>query len=303
VKISDVLVENFRPGTLERWGIGPEALHEVNPGLVIMRISGFGQVGPYSGRSSYNPVACAFGGVTYLGGWPDRAPLRDGVTAGDYVSALFGALGVVEALVRRDLDGRGQVVDVAMVEAALRMTGDTIALKTGLGIRQERAGGSWATYPISITTPTSDGNFVAISAQTWEEVYTIVSGLGTVAPQTPDDARAALLSFAAGRGRTEVVDAFAKAGAWCSPVYSAADILQDEHVRSRGNVVRVDDPVLGRVAIPGVVPTFERARGGVAYWSASKGSDNDAVFQDLLGYSPRLIADLTRPAAAASTED
>jgi crotonobetainyl-CoA:carnitine CoA-transferase CaiB-like acyl-CoA transferase len=303
VKLSDVLVENFRPGTLERWGVGPEDLHRINPGLVIMRISGFGQIGPYSGRSSYNPVACAFGGVTYLGGWPDRTPLRDGVTAGDYVSALFGALGTLEALVRRDLDRQGQVVDVAMYESALRMTGDTIALKTGLGIRQERAGGAWPAYPISITCTASDGNYVAISAQTWAEVAIITARLGLSAAATEAGARAGLQQYVGARSRSDAVTALSNSGAWCSPVNSAADLLEDEHAWARGNLVRLVDESLGTVSAPGVVPSFARKPGSVARWSASKGSDNAAVFGGLLGYSPEQIASLKRPALPAAEPD
>src|SRR5437667_95229 len=107
VRLSDVIVENFRPGTLERWNLGPAALHAVNPRLVLLRSSGFGQSGPYAGRAAFNPVGLAFGGMTYLNGSPDRPPLRDGVTAADYSTALFNVLGVLAALLCRDLDGEG----------------------------------------------------------------------------------------------------------------------------------------------------------------------------------------------------
>jgi crotonobetainyl-CoA:carnitine CoA-transferase CaiB-like acyl-CoA transferase len=281
-----------------------------------MRISGFGQTGPYSPRSSYNPVACAFGGVTYLGGWPDRAPLRDGVTAGDYVSALFGVFGTVAALVRRDLDGLGQVVDVAMYEAALRMTGDTIGLKTGLGVRQERAGGAWAAYPISLTFVAADGRYVEVSAQSWDEVESIVAALpaggrpqgsplrveATGPVEVASAARAALERFVAGRSLVEAVEALRRAGAWCSPVNSAADLRDDEHAWARGNLVRVEEPDLGPVVIPGVVPAFARSRGSVAGWSRSKGSDNEAVLKGLLGYSDERMAEATRPGLAAVEE-
>ena len=142
LRVSDVIVENFRPGTLERWNLGPGTLLDSNPRLVLLRASGFGQSGPYSSRSAFNPVGLAFGGMTYLNGWPDRPPLRDGVLAGDYGTALFNVLGVLAALLRRDRDGQGQVVDVAMYEAVLRMTGDMLAVRSALGMRRERAGGS-----------------------------------------------------------------------------------------------------------------------------------------------------------------
>jgi formyl-CoA transferase/succinyl-CoA--D-citramalate CoA-transferase len=140
-RVSDVIVENFRPGTLERWDLPPTTLLDVNPRLIVLRSSGFGQSGPYTARAAFNPVGLAFGGMTFLNGWPDRPPLRDGVTAGDYSTALFNVLGVLAALLRRDLDGLGQVVDTAMFECALRLTGDTLAVRSALGIRRERAGG------------------------------------------------------------------------------------------------------------------------------------------------------------------
>jgi crotonobetainyl-CoA:carnitine CoA-transferase CaiB-like acyl-CoA transferase len=297
VRVSDVLVENFRPGTLERWGLGPEQLLEANPGIVMMRISGFGQTGPNSPRSSYNPVACAFGGVTYLGGWQDRAPLRDGVTAGDYVSALFGVLGVMGALVRRDIDGGGQVVDVAMYEAALRMTGDTIALKTALGVRQERADGAWAIYPISLPFETADGRHVEISAQSWDEIGAVLGNLEIPAEQEPDSLRAGLQDFVGTLDADTVVAELRLAGANCSQVNSVADLHQDAHVWSRENLARIEHPNLGSIVVPGVVPMFERRPGRVTGWSEFPGSDNQAVLGGLLAYSDERIEQVTEGAA------
>ena len=137
---SDVIVENFRPGTLERYDLAPSTLLDVNPRLVVLRSSGFGQSGPYAARAAFNPVGLAFGGMTYLNGWADRPPIRDGVTAGDYSTALVNVLGVLAALLRRDVDGQGQVVDTAMFECALRLTGDMLAVRSALGIRRERGG-------------------------------------------------------------------------------------------------------------------------------------------------------------------
>src|SRR5262249_24802518 len=155
-KRSDVIVENFRPGTLERWNLGPELLRQTNRRLVVLRSSGFGQSGPYASRAAFNPVGLAFGGMTYLNGWPDRPPLRDGVTAGDYSTALFNTLGVVAALLRRDLDGEGQIVDTAMFECVLRLTGDLCAVRSALGMRRERASGDSPLYPSSVTAEAAD---------------------------------------------------------------------------------------------------------------------------------------------------
>ncbi len=170
VRVCDVVVENFRPGTLERWKLGPEVLLEANPKLVLLRSSGFGQTGPYTARAAFNPVGLAFGGITYLNGWPDRPPLRDGVMSGDYTTALFNVLGTMAALLRRDADGQGQVVDTAMFEAALRLTGDLLPARTALGIRRERAGGDWPLFPAGATVEAADGRFVAVSGASAEEV-------------------------------------------------------------------------------------------------------------------------------------
>ena len=178
VRVSDAIIENFRPGTLERWKLGPAELADANPRLVLLRASGFGQTGPDSARSAFNPVGLAFGGITYLGGWPDRPPLRDGVLGGDYSTALFNAMGVMAALLRRDVDGKGQVVDTAMFEAVLRMTGDLLAVKTALGLRRERAGGDWPLHPASFTVIAADGRFVAASAPSWEAHAAAVERVG-----------------------------------------------------------------------------------------------------------------------------
>src|SRR5262249_21141894 len=134
---SDVIVENFRPGTLERYDLAPSTLHAGNPRLIVLRSSGFRQTRPYAAPVAFSPLGLAFGGMTYLNGWSDRPPIRDGVTAGDYSTALFNVLGVLAALLCRDADGEGQVVDTAMFECTLRLTGDALAVRSALGIRRD----------------------------------------------------------------------------------------------------------------------------------------------------------------------
>src|SRR5262249_1755537 len=162
----------------ERWDLSPSTLLEVNPRLVLLRSSGFGQTGPYASRAAFNPVGLAFGGLTYLGGWPDRPPLRAGVTAGGYSTALANLPCVTAARLRRDVDGNGQVVDSAMFEAALRMTGDLLAARTALGIRRERAGGDWPLYPATLTAEVADGRFVAMSGTSEAEIEAGAGRLG-----------------------------------------------------------------------------------------------------------------------------
>lgn len=298
VRVSDVIVENFRPGTLERWDLAPATLLEINPRLVLLRASGFGQTGPYAARAAFNPVGLAFGGATYLNGWPDRPPLRDGVTAGDYSTALFNVSGMLAALLRRDVDGRGQVVDTAMFEAVLRMTGDALAARSALGMRRERAGGDSPIYPCSITVEAADRRFVAVSAESWTDVGTALERLGRPRTDDPESGRRALLEIASALPAEEVTRALRRAGLGASPVNSVADLVGEAHLWSRGDLVRRADPELGLVVMQGVVPLLSETPGRITGWSRTPGSDNDAVLGELLGYAPDRIRRVTEAAPA-----
>jgi crotonobetainyl-CoA:carnitine CoA-transferase CaiB-like acyl-CoA transferase len=295
VRLSDVVVENFRPGTLERWDLGPDQLLGVNPRLVLLRASGFGQTGPYSHRAAFNPVGLAFGGLTYLNGWPDRTPVRDGVQAGDYTTALFNVLGVLAALWCRDHDGAGQVVDTAMYEAVLRPSGEMLAVRSALGIRRERASGAWPPYPICVTLEGSDEHFVTVSMTSWEDAFPCLEQLGIGRCDSVWQARRQLAQFVAGLPAEEAVRALRRVGLMSSRVNSVADIMRDPHVWSRANLVRLSDPTLGEVVTQGIIPSLARTPGRVAGWSAYPGSDNDAVLGGLLGYTSEQIRRVTDP--------
>jgi formyl-CoA transferase len=298
VRVSDVIVENFRPGTLERWDLAPATLLEINPRLVLLRASGFGQTGPYAARAAFNPVGLAFGGATYLNGWPDRAPLRDGVTAGDYSTALFNVSGMLAALLRRDVDGQGQVVDTAMFEAVLRMTGDTLAARSALGLRRERAGGDSPIYPCSITVEAADRRFVAVSAESWTDVGAALERLGRPRSDDPERARRTLSEIASALPAEDVTRALRRAGLGASPVNSVADLVGEAHLWSRGDLVRRADPELGEVVIQGVVPLLSETPGRITGWSPAPGSDNEAVLGEWLGYAPHQIRRVTEAAPA-----
>ena len=298
LRVSDVIVENFRPGTLERWNLGPNTLLDINPRLVLLRASGFGQSGPYSSRSAFNPVGLAFGGMTYVNGWPDRSPLRDGVLAGDYCTALFNVLGVLAALLRRDHDGQGQVVDVAMYEAVLRLTGDMLAVRSALGIRRERAGGEWPVYPSSLTVEAADGRFVTTSSAAWDDVFSALERLDIPRPRDASQARHEMARFVGALPADEAVSALRRAGLSASPVNSVADLVCEPHLWSRGNLVRLSDPQLGEVVTQGVVPLLSRTPGRITGWSRYPGSDNEAVLGGILGYSPQQIHRLMEPVQA-----
>ena len=287
VRVCDVVVENFRPGTLERYKLGPEVLLEGNPRLVLLRSSGFGQTGPYTGRAAFNPVGLAFGGITYLNGWPDRPPLRDGVISGDYTTALFNVLGTMAALLRRDADGQGQVVDTAMFEASLRLTGDLLPARTALGIRRERAGGDWPLYPAGFTVEAADGRFVAVSAASVEEASGALARLGR--PAGESGAPEALTGLVSGLPAAEAVARLRGAGLAATVVNSVADLMSEPHCWSRGDLLRLTHPTLGEIVSQGIVPALSRTPGRVAHWSTGPGSDTEAVLRDLLGFTPEQI--------------
>jgi len=292
VRVSDVIVENFRPGTLERWDLAPATLLSANPGLVLLRSSGFGQTGPYAARAAFNPVGLAFGGLTYMNGWPDRPPLRDGVMGGDYSTALFNVLGTLAALLRRDVDGQGQVVDTAMFQAALRLTGDLLAVRSALGLRRERAGGDSALYPASFTVEAADGRFVAASAPSWSDVAQALGRLG----RKPGDDAASIQEdvgkLVGGLPAAEAVTALRSAGLPASPVNSVADLVREPHCWSRGDLVRLAHPEMGEIVTQGIVPTLSRTPGRVAGWALRPGSDNEAVLGGLLGYPAERIREI-----------
>jgi crotonobetainyl-CoA:carnitine CoA-transferase CaiB-like acyl-CoA transferase len=294
-RVSDVIVENFRPGTLERWDLPPSTLLDVNPRLIVLRSSGFGQSGPYTARAAFNPVGLAFGGMTFLNGWPDRPPLRDGVTAGDYSTALFNVLGVLAALLRRDLDGLGQVVDTAMFECALRLTGDTLAVRSALGIRRERAGGDWPLFPVSLTVEAADGRFVTASSASWSDVAAALARLWREGPDDPLRAREEIAKLVASLPGEEAARVLRGAGLPASTVNSVAHLIREPHLWSRGNLVRLSHPDLGEIVTQGVVPVLSRTPGRVTGWSRSPGSDNEAVLGELLGYTPNQTREATEP--------
>ena len=274
---SDVIVENFRPGTLERWNLRPEILRRVNPRLVLLRSSGFGQSGPFTARAAFNPVGLAFGGMTYLNGWPDRPPVRDGVTAGDYSTALFNVLGVVAALLRRDLDGEGQIVDTAMYECALRLTGDTLAVRSALGIRRERAGGAWPVYPSSLTVEARDGRSVAVSSGSWDDFAGALERLGRPRAAEPARVSEEMTKLVSALAAEEAVRVLRGAGLAASAVNSVADLIREPHLWSRGDLVRCADPDRGELVTQGIVPLFSRTPGRLRGWPGRPGADNDAV--------------------------
>ncbi|MGD9933910.1 MAG: CaiB/BaiF CoA transferase family protein [Dehalococcoidia bacterium] len=303
--VSDVLVENFRPGTLERFGVGPDALRETNPGLVCVRLSGYGQTGPYRDRAGFDRVALGFGGLTYLTGWPDRPPVRPGYFVADYGAGVFAAFGAVTALQARERTGRGQDVDVALYEAVWRMSGAHVAGYSQTGRQRERSGNYFPGVVPAEQFETSDGHYIIINATTQRVFERLCEAIGQ--PELPKDPRftprktlqanyADIHEIVGEWVRTvtleecqRICDEF---GVPASKVYSTEDIVNDEHYAAREQVIHVGSHDFGDMLQPGIVPRLTGTPGRVRSIAPLLGEDNEAIFGGLLGIGTEELAGL-----------
>jgi formyl-CoA transferase len=305
---SDVLVENFRPGTLERWQLGPEQLWEANPRLVIARISGYGQTGPYGPRAGFASVAEAMGGIRYINGFPGEPPPRIHLSLGDSLAGMFAVHGILAALYWRDAlgGGRGQVVDVSLMESCFALLESTVPEYDRLGIVRGPGGTGLKGVAPSNIFESSDGTWMVIAANADKVFGRLCEAMEQ--PELADDPRFAT-HLARGENQEElegIVAAWAKrhtaadidgilndAGVICGPIYTIADIFEDEQYRARDMLVRHVDPDFGEYIGPGIVPKFSETPGEVR-WSASweEGSHNRDVFGGLLGLSDEDLAAL-----------
>ena len=253
VKEADVLVENFRPGVLESWGLGWEDLSRLNPGLVMVRISGFGQTGPYRDKPGFAAIAEAIGGLRYLTGEPDRAPVRSGVSLGDTLAALYGVIGAMAALYHRKVNGgQGQVVDVALYEAVFAVMESLIPEYSRFGFVRERSGGSLPGIAPSNTYPCADGSYVVIAGNSDGIYKRLMNAVGR--PDLADDPGlagnegrvrridaidGAITEWTSARTLATVLTAMEKADVPVAKIYTAADIHQDPHYNARGMIEHV----------------------------------------------------------------
>jgi crotonobetainyl-CoA:carnitine CoA-transferase CaiB-like acyl-CoA transferase len=262
---ADVVIENFRPGTLERWGIGPEVLHEANPGLVLARVTGFGQFGPYSSRPGFGTLAEAMSGFAAITGEPDGPPTLPPFGLADGVAALTTAFGIMTALRAREQTGRGQVLDMAIIEPLLTVLGPQLVAYDQLGELQPRHGNRSSNNAPRNTYQCADGRWVAVSTSAQsiaERVMRLVGrpelidepwfATGAQRAQHADELDDAVGAWIAERDRDEVVAAFEKAEAAVAPIYTAADVLADPQYAALGSVVTVDDDELGPIRFQNV---------------------------------------------------
>lgn len=303
---SDVLVENFRPGSMESWGLGWDVLSEVNPGLVMLRVSGFGQTGPYRRRPGFAHVAHAFGGLSYLAGFPGESPVVPGsAPLGDYLSSLYGAIGVLLALRDKERTGLGQVIDIGGYEAVFR-TLDEMAAAYGMfgKIREREGSGSFVAVPHGHFR-TSDDRWVAIACTTdkmFERMAQAMDRPELASSQTYGDQRKRLAAreevdrivteWASSLTRQELLERCLANEVPVGKLNSIADIFDDEHYQARGNLVEVQAEDVGPVVVPGVVPTLSETPGRITNLGPPLGNATATVMRELLGMTAAEIREL-----------
>jgi succinyl-CoA:(S)-malate CoA-transferase subunit B len=303
---SDVLVENFQPGTMERWGVGYEALAAVNPKLVMVRISAYGQTGPYRDRPGFGRIANAFGGISFLAGYPDRPPVTPGsATLPDYLSGLYGALGAMLALRVAERTGQGQVVDLGLYESIFRILDELAPAYAMKGYVRQRMGPGTVNVVPHSHYPTQDGRWIAIACtndKIFERLATLMGRMdvagdgkwGTVARREAE--RALVDDFVTAWTRThdrdDLLSLCEQGQVPCGPVYAIDEIFTDPHYAARGHIATGEHAVAGTLRIPAVVPRLSATPGRIGSLGPALGEHTDAILRDILGRTTDEIAAL-----------
>ncbi|TFV83971.1 CoA transferase [Microbacterium sp. dk485] len=301
---ADVVIENFRPGTLERWGLGYEELSAENPGLVLARVTGFGQIGPYRSRPGFGTLAEAMSGFAAATGEPDGPPTLPPFGLADGIASLATAYAIMTALHARGRDGRGQVVDVAIIEPILAMLGPQITRWDQLATVQPRTGNRSTNNAPRNTYRTADGSWVAVSTSAQsiaERVMALVGrpdlaaepwfASGSTRAEHADELDDAVGGWIAQHTREEVVAAFEQAQAAVAPVYDPSDIVADPQFQALGTIHRIHDPELGDMAMQGPLFRLSRDESRIAFSGRAHAADTDDVLESL-GYAAEDIARL-----------
>ncbi len=305
VRQADVLIESFRPGTLERWNIGPDVLHAINPRLVITRVTGFGQFGPYSGRPGFGTLAEAMSGFAAMTGEPDGPPTLPPFGLADGITALTTAAATMFALRARDMTGRGQVVDMAIIEPILTVLGPQPIWYDQFGIVQERRGNRSVNNAPRNTYRTADDRWVAISTSAQsiaERVMTLVGHPEVIAEpwfksgaeraKHADELDAMVGGWIAQRPLDEVMREFEAAEAAVAPIYDIRHIMADPQFQALNTITTVPDPDLGPLRMQNVMFRLSETPGAITWAGRNAGADNDDVYRNLLGLDEARMADL-----------
>ena len=301
---ADIVLENFRPGTMEKWGLGYADLAAINKGIVMVRVSGYGQDGPYSSRAGYGGIGEAMGGLRYIVGDPSTPPCRTGLSIGDSLAAMFATIGALSALQSRNRTGQGQVVDSAIFEAVLGVMESTVSEYDQLGTIRERTGAILEKVAPSNVYPTADNDMIIMGANQ-DTVFTRLCG----AMQRPDLATDGKFSGHVARGENqaeldEIITAWTRnfeAGELLAllerhavpagRIYRAPDMLADEHFIARQSIAQVQHPKYDNLKMQNVFPRLSATPGSIKWAGPALGQHNEEVYRELLGYD---AADLER---------
>ncbi len=303
---ADVLVENFRPGVFEEWGLGYDRLRELNPGLVFARVSGYGQTGPYREKPGFAAVAEAFGGLRHVVGFPDRPPCRVGISLGDSLAGMFAALGTLMALYNRDVNGgSGQVIDMALYEAVFAVLEATLTEYDKTGYERTRTGTLLPGFAPSNLYPCKNAQWIVIAANTDGLFTRLCTLMGREELLTDPrfenqvvraEQRAAIddivAAWTAQYELSELLPLLEAATIPAGPVYSIGDIVKDPHFQARDMLLSLHDRVLGELKVPGIVPKLSETPGAVRWLGPEIGAHNAEVYSGLLHLSPHQIAAL-----------
>lgn len=288
---ADVLIENFRPGTLERWGLGPDVLEEANPRLVVLRISGFGQTGPYARKPGFGTLAESISGVAHVSGFPDGPPMLPSIALADEVAGLVGAYAVMMALHERERSGRGQVIDCSLYESLFQITGPLVMAYDRLGIVMGRIGNRIAYSAPRNAYGTSDDRWVGVSGTAQTVAERIFRAIGR--PELITDPRFAtnndriehideldeiIGSWIGTHTLDEVMEAFEREAAAAAPIYDASQIVADPQYEARESIATVDDEEFGTIRMQNVTPRFSRTPGRIRHAGLPLGAANEEVY-------------------------
>jgi formyl-CoA transferase len=305
VSDADVLIENFRPGTLEKWNLGWDALSKVNPRLVMLRVSGYGQSGPQAGKPGFAAIAEAIGGLRYLIGYPDRAPVRTGVSIGDTLASLYGVVGSLMALRHAEATGEGQVVDVSLVESVLAVTESLIPEYGADGTIRERTGSSLPGIAPSNTYTTRDGRYLVLAANGDSIFNRLMQAIGR--PDIADDPQfkhndgrakasdeldAILGAWSSSVTLTEALDILEAAEVPASGINSVAEVFEDEQIQARGSIERHALESGLNLCMPAAVPKLTKTPGGTRWLGPKLGEHNESILESM-GLDPITIRKVT----------
>ncbi|MHB8190832.1 MAG: CaiB/BaiF CoA transferase family protein [Ferrimicrobium sp.] len=305
IATADVLVENFRPGTLERWGLAPEDLWKINPKLIVTRVTGFGQTGPYASQAGFGAIGEAMGGLRYVTGDPDHPPTRVGISIGDSLAAIFAALGTLVALHNVQRTGRGQIVDSAIYEAVLGMMESLIPEWQVAGYQRERTGATLPNVSPSNVFPTLDGEMILIAANQDTVFRRLCEAMGR--PELAQDERYAshgargqhmeeldglIAEWTASIKSDALLHVLNEGGVPSGRVFRAKDMFEDPHFAAREAIVRLTHPEIGELAMQNVFPRLSETPGSVRHVGPKLGEHNVEIYQGLLGLDDNTMSSL-----------